>query len=335
MEKKTTKLKKLDMTSVDLVKRGANQAADICFFKSAEGQEEEVPHGLLKSIQETVKNWFTGAKANEEAEDFGVTKANYMEALDYSIDSILNDSTMDGVAKAEMAAESIEDFCDAMKAQVAKTMGATPAEYDPGAGQVGKTFEYEEGENEVRIDKSRFTEEELQAYQRLIAKGTVSDDDDGYVPEVSREDEEGDEEMNPDVKKALEEARQEIETMKKSFEMKELHEIAKKYTTLGKKEDELADKLYNMKKSSPEAYDSYVALLDEQLDLVNKSGMFEEIGKSGHGAYVAGGDTVGKIESIATDIMKSDPEMTRPEAIMKAWEQHPELLADYENKYRN
>lgn len=38
-----TKLKKLKLTSVDLVRAGANQEADICLFKSAEPPPQENP----------------------------------------------------------------------------------------------------------------------------------------------------------------------------------------------------------------------------------------------------------------------------------------------------
>lgn len=38
-----TKLKNLRLTSVDLVRRGANQEADICIVKGLDGSPEEVP----------------------------------------------------------------------------------------------------------------------------------------------------------------------------------------------------------------------------------------------------------------------------------------------------
>jgi hypothetical protein len=37
-----TKLKKMHLTSVDLVRAGANQEADICLFKSA-GEKQDAP----------------------------------------------------------------------------------------------------------------------------------------------------------------------------------------------------------------------------------------------------------------------------------------------------
>lgn len=38
-----TRLKKMQLTSVDLVPAGANQEADICLFKSIDGLPEETP----------------------------------------------------------------------------------------------------------------------------------------------------------------------------------------------------------------------------------------------------------------------------------------------------
>lgn len=38
-----TKLKNLRLTSVDLVRAGANQEADICLFKSLDGTPQEEP----------------------------------------------------------------------------------------------------------------------------------------------------------------------------------------------------------------------------------------------------------------------------------------------------
>ena len=41
-----TKLKKMELTSVDLVRAGANQEADICLFKSLDGapaEDEKTP----------------------------------------------------------------------------------------------------------------------------------------------------------------------------------------------------------------------------------------------------------------------------------------------------
>ena len=113
--------------------------------------------------------------------------------------------------------------------------------------------------------------------------------------------------------------------------MKEMKDIAKKYALLGKKEDELAQTLYDMKKSNPANYDAYVSVLDQSLELVNKSGQFEEIGKSSRS--IPGGSTVEKIEGIAKSYQDKDPSLDYNTAIMKAWENHPELMDAYDSEY--
>jgi len=48
----TTKLTDLRLTSVDLVRTGANQQADICLFKSAAPTEAESAATELETIEE-------------------------------------------------------------------------------------------------------------------------------------------------------------------------------------------------------------------------------------------------------------------------------------------
>ena len=122
----------------------------------------------------------------------------------------------------------------------------------------------------------------------------------------------------------------ELATLKKSFEMKEMTEVAKKYAPLGKKEDELAQTLYDMKKSNEANYNAYIAILDESLAIVEKSGLFAEIGKSTSGS--SNGSATSKAEARAQEIMKSNPNMDYNTAIAKAWED-PTLMAEYDAEY--
>ena len=204
----------------------------------------------------------------------------------------------------------------------------------------------------IKIDKSLFSAEELEQYEALIAKATVDpeaaeeemEDDKPETPpkkkptekaEVEDMDkskckksvEETAPELAPEIKKALEE----VAELKKSMELKEMRQIAKKYAPLGKEEDELAQTLYDMKKSNPANYDAYVSVLDEHLALVEKSGMFAEIGKSASGE--TSGNVLDKIEAAANEIQKSDASLSRVEAVAKAWENHPELMAEYDQEY--
>lgn len=193
----------------------------------------------------------------------------------------------------------------------------------------------------MKIYKSNFSAEELEQWDALVAKGKVA-------PEEAQEEMQDDIPETPDVKKPTQKAEVEnmeksaspeikaalerMEALEKSFAMKEYTEIAKKYAPLGEKEDELAQRLYDMKKSNPANYDAYVAILDKSLGMVAKSGLFAEVGKSFSGTPAGG--AVAKVEAAANEIMKSDASLTRDEAIAKAWIDHPELVAEYDAEYK-
>lgn len=182
------------------------------------------------------------------------------------------------------------------------------------------------------IDKSKFNDEQLAQYEALVAIGKSE------VPPADHQ--EDTPPANPVAKSApeiapeLKAAMDELADLKKSFEMDKMVEVAKKYAPLGKKEDELAKTLYDMKKSNPANYDAYIAILDESLGIVEKSGIFAEIGKSGNagGNYNGLSGAEAKADAKAKEIMKSAPNMTYTEAIAKAWED-PAIAEEYDAEY--
>lgn len=188
-----------------------------------------------------------------------------------------------------------------------------------------------------KIDKSLFNADELAQYEALIAKATVDpegaeeemeEEKPPFVPEKKKTEKAEVETMEkaaPEITAAL----QRLETLEKSLEMKEFAEIAKKYAPLGEKEEDLAKTLYDMKKSNEANYNAYIAILDKSLGLVEKSGYFTEIGKSRSG----GGSVEARIQAAASEIQKADPNMSRETAVMKAWENNPEWIAEYESTY--
>lgn len=212
----------------------------------------------------------------------------------------------------------------------------------------------------IRIDKSLFSDEERKQYEALIAKATVApeaqtgdeggdDGEDGETPPLpsvaqkkkTAAGEEGAAELalggEPTQKSAgispeLLSLQKRYEALEKSIRMKEFTDVAKKYETLGENTEELAKTLYAMHESNVANYNAYINLLDKSLGLVNKGGLFSEIGKSYHGA--AGGSAVDQINAAAAEIRKSDPSLTNEQAVDKAWEAHPELVAEYDNAYR-
>lgn len=194
----------------------------------------------------------------------------------------------------------------------------------------------------MKIDKSKMSPEEAAQLDAFEKKYGVPDGDptppvkkgkDGEPtpPAASETDPKpGDgvekAELNPEVKKALDE----VEKMRSQLELRDQADFAKKYEALGKKPDELAKKLVDLKKAGGTAYDDYVALLDEQVNLVEKSGLFSEVGSN---AQDGGGSTWEKVNKAADEVLKSDPSLSRPAAIAKACEQHPELRAEYDQDY--
>lgn len=181
----------------------------------------------------------------------------------------------------------------------------------------------------IKIDKSRFNAEQRAQYEALLAVAKVDTEAEPGDNHPAETPVAGVQKSAADL--ALESALAEVQELKKSLEMKEFTEIAKKYAILGKKEDELAQTLYNLKKSDENTYNTFVSLLDDQLGLVEKSGVFGEIGKS-VGAYGTVSGAEAKIEAKAKEIMKADPTIDMMTAVAKAWEDNPDLIAEYDNE---
>ncbi len=215
----------------------------------------------------------------------------------------------------------------------------------------------------MKIDKSKFSAEELKQYEALIAKAVVDEGKpedkpsppDGDIqkgtPETSDSGEENGSDKRNGCKKSAEETapgkkpegsaaevmepmfkamQERLEQLEKSAEMNRCAEIAKKYALLDD-DGKLAERLYALGKSDKKSYDACISLLDKNLEMINKSGLFTEIGKTGTGT--SGGTVIDKIEAAASDIQKADPSLDRIAAVAKAWENHPELVREYDAEY--
>ena len=224
-------------------------------------------------------------------------------------------------------------------------------------GEPAPTIHEPQGEKEetdtMKIDKSKMTPEEQATLAEFEKKYGIAEPTEGGgtppadsapaggveksaetpaappAPEVGT--------LHPDVAKALsdfeamkKQQTAEIEALKKSLEVERLTALAKKYEVLGKKAPELAEKLYALKKAGGTVYDDYVALLDESVAAVTKGGLFGEIGSSRQGS--AGTEQTIGIK--AAELAKSaQGGMTSTDAIIKAFEENPELAAQYEAEY--
>ena len=133
--------------------------------------------------------------------------------------------------------------------------------------------------------------------------------------------------LHPAVKAELEG----LKKFREKAEEKELCNIAKKYAIIGKKEEELVPMFKSLQAAGGTAYNDMIAVLDQAVDFVEKSGVFSEIGKSGHG-FGAIGATEAKIDSIAKGYMEKDSTLGYAAALAKAWEDNPELMDEYEEE---
>lgn len=201
----------------------------------------------------------------------------------------------------------------------------------------------QEGEpEEMKIDKSKLTAEELAALDAIEKKAGIPDTEPAPTPAPEPTTKAAPEstpvpadtpaETDEDIYKGLHPAvKAELERLRKSAdaaEERELTEIAKKYEIIGKKPEELVPLLKSLKATSGDAYSQMLAVLDASVAAVEKSGIFAEVGK--RGGSTDGGDAWSRIEKAAEEILKAAPTMTRAQAIDRACEQHPELVHDYE-----
>ena len=192
--------------------------------------------------------------------------------------------------------------------------------------------------SEYKIDKTRFTEQEMQDWNRLVAKGMVEvDPAEGNPaatptaePPVVEKAAPAEVKLPDFVTSAIAKSEEFIEKQNK----REMTDIAKKYAILGEKPEELGEKLYALKKSDEAMYNTCIQMLDNQVAMIEKAGFFGEIGKSGYsgGSYNGLSGVEAKVEAKAQEFMKADPNMTHDAAIAKAWED-PVLAAEYDAEY--
>lgn len=140
------KLKNMRLTSVDMVRNGANQEADICLFKSADPEEDPAqPTAAEKNIFKRFINWLRENPAEEAQDDddtiekdfstfdsLNAARENneklwqYTSALSESIRSIQMDQDLDKSQKLQLMTQSMEQFDSAMAELIKALCNAAP-----------------------------------------------------------------------------------------------------------------------------------------------------------------------------------------------------------------
>ncbi len=211
---------------------------------------------------------------------------------------------------------------------------------------------------EMKIDKNKMTDAERAFYESLEKRYGVEEQPTGYAPaavpvtevpaapsveKAARQTEvpaqtqapeqqtAGDDGIYKGLHPAVKAELEELKKFREATEEKELSQIAEKYVIIGKKKEELVPLFKSLKAAGGTAYSDMIAVLDQVVETVEKSGAFSEIGKSGHGSGATGAAEA-KIDTIAKGYMEKDPSLDYTAAVAKAWEDNPELMGEYEEE---
>lgn len=289
-------------------------------------------------------------------------------ALQASLGSIITDEELEPEEMEALLCESVEDFTSSIKECLISWASGKSANirknFDEDFMLSGETplAAEQKGELEemLKIDKSKMTPEERTAYEEIVKKYAVEAEE--GIEKAGKEPKPEEEEIeetgkkkecakslvtpqNPepaqgdDIYKGLHPiVKAELESLKKfreDTETKELMDVAKKYEIIGKKPEELVPLLKSLRAAGGSAYNDMISVLDSAVAMTNASGVFTEIGKSGsyHGpAEIKKSVAETKIDQIAKSYMEKEPTMSMADAVAKAWENHPELMTDYEEE---
>ena len=281
-------------------------------------------------VKESIKEWSSGKSASIVKKDEEVSEAD-IEIMKSAVDR-LNETI-------EKASE------DASSKEKSKENGS-----DNNKSQKGD-------EEEMKIDKSKLTESE-RAFLESIEKrcgmeeGTEPVQGNQPVPASTEpsqtlieptvtksaapaETEETPTDDSDNIYKGLHPAvKTELEELKKfreAAEDRELTEIAKKYAIIGKKEEELIPLFKNLRAAGGTAFEDMIAVLDQTVETVEKSGAFSEIGKSGHGES-ADGAAWAEADAKAVELMKSKTGLTKAQALDEVFLTNPELAEKCEKE---
>ena len=298
------KLKNVLVNSVDLCKQGANQRAFICLKKSVEeGNHVDLKTSIIqnvcKELNITIEDVCKALGFSIQEEENQQQKIK--KAMQESLLSVLQDESKTAEQKQQIVQKSVNEFFDTI--------------YDFAKEEQQSESKTETEQEDENMDINKMTEDDKAVYEELKKK---------YELEKQQETQAEQKELHPEVKKALQEteiAKKELEELKKSLELKEVEGIAKQYEIIGKSTEELAPKLYELKKSNEQAYHDYIAMLDEMVSITQASGIFKEYGSGRAGA----GSQKQQAEQKIQELMKSDTAMTYEQAFTRVCEENTEL----------
>ena len=263
-------------------------------------------------------------------------------AIAQSIDQFkaFSDDASKSWIKLERAATDKEDTVVADDFEIAKMQEIIEKSCDPETINKEKETEVVK-ENNMAFDISNMTEEEKKEALKVLQADASKESTEKRFNSGAGEDQ-IQEAVNKAMSNAMEDVTKNFSDMMAKImepiqkraeeaEQKSLEEVAKKYELLGTKAEDLVPVLKSMKATSDEAYNNFIASMDNNLAVIQKSGLFEEIGKSG-GAHTGNNDTEGaaKMNAKVAEIKKSMSNLTDAQAQDIVMQNDTELRAMFD-----
>ena len=298
-------LENMQLESVDLCERGCNPRADIKLLKSLDREggdmmEDTWKQQIVKAVKDAIGLGSNIEMTPEEEME------NIAKAWQESAGSIWNDVVLTAEEKAARFEKSMEEMNGYIQGRIPAWSGITKKkETCEEAGVDG--LEKEEDGLMTELNYDAMSEEDKVVYDGLKEK---------YNHKTKEKDAEPVEKgLDPEVKKAIDE----MQELRKSFEMKEMVNIAKKYEPLGKDAEKTAEMLYDLKKSNEDAYNSVLVVYDETLKMQESTGIFKELGSN------QSGNGVNDLNAAVAELRKSYPDKSNTELIEMAYQNNPDL----------
>lgn len=309
MPKKKTKLKNLIIDRVDLVDRGDNPEAHINLFKRKDSEPYDfIRRGGEDDIEDTVVDNFIEKLYNriKKGDDEKMPKA--LEEFLKGLESSQKDALEAPLKKAaeNMEEEELKNLLDLMKGDLHK-------------GE----------DNDYDAEKLKEENEKLKQQIKELKEGTnkgEGDDDDDMQKYLKS--------LPEDVRKKIEDTEKLAKQLQEEREEQKFADMAKQLTNLPAKDEEIIPVLKSIKSDGEEDnVEKLISILKAADEAVERANVIQkQLGQDGDGQQ--GSDAWSKIESKAEECMKSNPDLTKEQAIKNIIKQDPSLYKEYQKELK-
>lgn len=365
-------LRNMKIDEGSLVDKGANQNAHVVFWKrndkpldksNTEGVHQNM--GLVDKVKKSWAELFKGAMNTEQILERNEAQHDWWElcnAFQESVRSILEDGSED---PGKMLLESSMQFVEAAK-PIAALMGNNMYKglvqgFEAIITDVNKAGKVISTANMTRLKTM------MEMIQQLMGEAGATEDQqmqekacdkpkEKPLMKIKGVDTEMDQAMiEAEVKKRLDERLGEIqkvqdeliekkvndllkrnEDLEKALEIEKDHRITVAFITKantlpnsGTAAGDLANLLKKVSQKAPDEYPALIAILDTYEKKISENNvLLKEIG--GNEAPV--NDAYAGLETLANDIQKADPKLTKEQAFAKAMDARPDLYREYKKR---